>query len=224
MFIVLKLFIRDVLISLIEIVFPEFCVGCGKFNTLLCSRCYQTIEFVQFKINSHKNDNKLDSIICCCYYQSVAKKLVHELKYTGVINVGKTIAHIIYYNSNLPEFDLITFVPIHNKKLKLRGFNQTKIIAKELGKITNTPVASLLIKTKNTKSQMSLDNKSNREKSILNSIKINPKIFQNDKIKFKSILIIDDVYTSGTTLRYCAKILKDFGFKNIHGACFLYKN
>lgn len=199
-------------------------MGCSKLNTLLCNKCYATLEFVQFKIDTKQKFENLNSIACCCYYEEIAKNLVHQLKYNGVINIGKVIAGVIYYNSNLPKYDLITFVPMHKKKIKLRGFNQTEIIAKELGKLVNVPVAKLLIKTKNTKSQMSLGKKSNRLKNILNSIKINPKVNILDTKKYKSILIIDDVFTSGTTLNYCAKILKNFGFKNIHGSCFLYRN
>jgi competence protein ComFC len=241
MFNLIKLFIKNIFNNLIEIIFPEFCVICGKLNTLLCRNCYETLEFVQFKVSvqsRYKNNssefkglnnlnsfnNNLDSITCCCYYESSAKNLIHELKYNGVINVGKTIAGIIYYSSNLPEVDLITFVPIHKKKEKLRGFNQTEIIAKELGKLTSTPVARLLIKTKNTKSQMSLGKKENREENILDSIEINSMVLSSDKKKYKSILIVDDVFTSGTTLNYCSTILKNFGFNDVHGSCFLYKN
>lgn len=220
MFTFIKLFIREFFINIIEILFPEFCVGCGKLNTLLCNKCYETLEFVQFKIEAQNICKKLDSITCCCYYDKISKNLIHQLKYNGVINIGQVIAHIIYYNSNLPKYDLITFVPMHKKKTKLRGFNQAKVIALKLGKLTKTPVAELLIKTKNTKSQMSLGKKSNRQKNISNSIEINNKIDKLAIKKYKSILIVDDVFTTGTTLNYCAKILKNCGFKEIHGSVY----
>jgi len=219
----LKHFFINFYKAIIDLMFPEFCVGCNKLNTLLCSRCFEELEFLQFKIDKNKT-KYLNSINCCCYYNSVAKKLVHELKYKYVKDVGKTIAHIMYYAMDYKKIDLITFVPIHKMKEDQRGFNQSEIIATQLSKLLNVPIAQLLIKTKETKSQMSVGNKKDREKNILGSISINKLVDKQSKDAYKSILIVDDVFTTGVTLNYCAKILKDFGFKNIHGCCFLFRN
>lgn len=223
MFNLLKLFWRNFFSSLIEIIFPEFCIGCKKLNTLLCNKCYEKLEFIQFKINTKNKTPYLDSIICCCSYEDLAKKIVYELKYKSVINAGKIIAHIMYYNSNFNDCDLITFVPMHKKKIGKRGFNQSKVIANELSKLLNKPIAELLIKNKNTKSQMSLGLKSDRQFNVEGSIEMNPKVLKEVVSNNFSVLIVDDVFTSGTTLNYCAKTLKEFGFSRVHTACFLHK-
>ena len=224
MYKIAKTFIANLVEKFIEIVFPEFCIGCKKIGTLLCSNCYEQLEYTQFKINKKKLTNDLDTISCCCYYSEISKKIITELKYRGVIAVGKVIAHILFYSTSIPNTDLITFVPIHQKKLSLRGFNQTEIIAMELSRLTNIPVATLLIKTKHTVSQMSQNLIIDRQKNIVNTIMVNPSIPYSFTLKNKSIMIIDDVFTTGTTISYCAKILKSFGFEKVHGVCFAYKN
>lgn len=208
--------------SVIEIVFPKFCVGCKKLNTLLCYSCYEKIEFVQFSVK--KEQKKIDSITCCCYYQTIAKKILHNFKYNSVIGFGKVIAFLMYYHTNIPQCDVITFVPIHKKKEGQRGFNQTQVIATELSKHLQIPVAELLIKTKNTKSQMSKHTKDERKENLQKSITINLRVPKNTTKKYNKILLIDDIYTTGETANYCTKILKGFGFKEIHVACFLLRN
>lgn len=220
----LKFFCHKSFKNVLEIIFPEFCIGCIKIGTLLCGNCYEKLEFLQFTISANKKISYLDSITCCCQYTGLAKKIIHELKYKSVISVGKTIAHIMYYTTAPPIFDLITFVPIHKKKLNQRGFNQTHVIASELSKIFQKPIASLLIKTKHTQSQMSLNQKSDRQDNIIGTITMDPRITKETTKKIKTVLIVDDVFTSGTTLNYCGQILKEFGFKNIHGICFAHRS
>lgn len=222
----LSLFIffwRKLFNAILEIIFPDFCVGCNKINTLLCNRCYETLEFTQHEF-INPSQKSLNSIVCCCYYNGIAKKIIHELKYKSVVAVGKIIAHLMFYHSNIPNFDVLTFVPIHKKKLDQRGFNQSQVIALELAKLTKKPIVELLIKTKHTQSQMSLELKTNRENNIEGTINTNPEIPFSFTFKNPTVLIVDDVFTSGTTLNYCAKILKNFGFKTVHGICFLFKS
>lgn len=71
---------------------------------------------------------------------------------------------------------------------------------------------------------MSLSQKKLRQKNISETIMINSKVSSKATKKYTSVLLVDDVYTSGTTLNYCAQILKEFGFKKIHGICFAHEN
>ena len=218
------LYYKKILQACIEVLFPEFCIGCESLNTLLCRNCYETIEFLQFALSSKEKCPNLSSITCCCYYDGLAKKIIQELKYHSVIAAGKTVAHLMYYTCYLPEHCVVTFVPMHKKKIGKRGFNQTEVIATELSKLTNKPVAQLLVKTQTTKSQMSIHSKDIRKQNIIGTISINPQVSTHATKTYTSVLIIDDVFTSGATLEYCAKILTDFGFTTVHGLCFAHQS
>lgn len=110
---------------------------------------------------------------------------------------------------------------MHNKKQRVRGFNQSELIAQELSKLLNIPILPLLKKNTYTQSQMSISNKNQREKNIagtIQSIDHNVQQCQNAKI-----LIVDDVYTSGATLEACVSALQNSGIHEIHGLCFAHR-
>ena len=108
-------------------------------------------------------------------------------------------------------------MPTDKKKLKNRGYNQSKELAEELSKILKIPVVTdTLIKIKPTKPQMEL-NKIEREKNLLDAFCINTNLAKSDLTKFSKIFLVDDVYTTGSTMEECAKILKRAGAKEIWG-------
>ncbi|MCX6737810.1 MAG: phosphoribosyltransferase family protein [Candidatus Parcubacteria bacterium] len=97
-------------------------------------------------------------------------------------------------------------MPIHKKKLKNRGFNQSEEIVKHLFEEFGLNfIKDLIIKTKNTPPQAELS-KDERKKNIINAFEINPLL--KDIIKDKNILLVDDVFTTGSTMEECSKILK----------------
>ena len=100
------------------------------------------------------------------------------------------------------EFDFITAVPMHKKDLKKRGYNQSALLAKELGKRLDLPYRETIDKIKQTKKQHNL--KYNERKTNLNGAF---KVIDKDAVKGKRILIIDDIITSGYTLGNCCKVL-----------------
>ena len=104
-------------------------------------------------------------------------------------------------------------VPLFKRKLKKRGFNQAEEIAKELSRVLKIPLISdNLIKTKETPPQVNLSEKE-REENLKNAFFCkNPAL-----IKQKKIFLIDDVYTTGSTMEECAKTLKQSGAKEIWG-------
>ena len=104
-------------------------------------------------------------------------------------------------------------IPLDKIKLKQRGYNQSEELAKNLAKALNTPITSnVLVKIQSTKSQMELS-KSGREKNLADAFSIkNPK-----QIQGKKVFLIDDVYTTGSTMAECAKILKKSGVKTVWG-------
>lgn len=200
---------------LIELVFPRFCVGCDRLFTFLCPNCYEQIDFLTLPIKPKVKPNYLDQLIACCNYKPPISNLIKELKYNHVKDIALTCAQLVYYAANIPQTDLITAVPLHPKRLKERGFNQAELIAKHLSTLTSTPYQNLLVRTKHTKNQASITDKEHRLANLHNIFSIQETF--KDNSDNKSVLVIDDVTTTGATLNECAKVLKQHHFGPVIG-------
>lgn len=106
-------------------------------------------------------------------------------------------------------------VPLHKKKLRKRGYNQAELLAKGLGKRFGLPVVDCLQRVKETKTQVGLS-KEERASNSRNAFAFNP-AFQNNLRGIKQAFLVDDVVTSGATLRECAKVLKKAGVEKVWG-------
>lgn len=110
--------------------------------------------------------------------------------------------------------DVLIPIPLHRKRLKERGFNQAAELARYLSKETNIPVEeNLLIRKKATQPQKQLDNKK-RAKNLNHAFVLN-----ECKNTFKNILLIDDIYTTGSTINACAKVIKETLNVDIYFLC-----
>jgi competence protein ComFC len=118
------------------------------------------------------------------------------------------------------KFDYILFVPLHKKRLRKRGFNQSQKIAKYLGKVVGIAVVDAIGRKKNTKRLYNLT-KEERKKELKN-VFIMKNIKQN--LKNKNILLIDDIFTTGTTVNEISKILKLNGVNKVYVMSFLTKS
>jgi competence protein ComFC len=109
-----------------------------------------------------------------------------------------------------PRIEQITFVPMRPKAERERGFNQAELLARELGKLWGIPVVRSLEKTRDTKSQAGLPHDARREnvRGAFRLAKFTP---------CASILIVDDVYTTGATLTECARTIKESGISQLYG-------
>jgi len=226
----------------LDLFFPSFCLGCQKEGTYLCDDCKAVLETTEFqyclcnkrpmiiplqqKIGKCPKcqDKKLTGLYSALPYKekSLTRKLIHQFKYQPYIkNLAKTLAgliieHLIKIGKNTDDIwqnSVLIPIPLDKKKLKSRGYNQSEELAKELSKILQIPVISdNLIKIKQTKSQMELS-KEEREKNLEGAFTIkNPA-----EIRGKKIFLVDDVYTTGSTMSECAKILKNAGTKQVWG-------
>lgn len=228
-------------IFLLNLFFPAFCINCQREGTFLCQDCFSLLNinkdvFCPFckkpKIvldgktcNRCRKNKKLNGLFNASSYQDfIVKKMILKFKYPPFIKeLAKPLAFlIIQYLKNLGKVvpflkDKSNFVfvplPLHKKRLKWRGFNQAGEIAKELSFYFKIPlVDDVLLKIKNTENQAELTGEE-REKNIKNAFFVqNP-----EKIKNKKILLVDDVFTTGSTMEECAKILKEAGAKEVWG-------
>lgn len=172
------------------------CKTCGEKileGNTFCDRC-KLIKYNFDKSNSF------------AVYDDTASRIVKRFKYNGKKYYSRHIAELMAKNEKyFEDIDFITFVPISDKRKKERGFNQAEEIARELGKIYGIKVIDTLEKLGNGKHQAGLTQKERRE-NLSGSFALKEDV--KEIIKDKNILIIDDVFTTGSTLSECAKALK----------------
>jgi len=225
-----------------DLLFPAFCLGCKKEGIYLCDDCRATLDILEINyclcnkkpLRLSKNqkdgkcpncqDKKLSGLYFALPYKDkqLTRKLIYNFKYQPYIkSLAKTLAsilieHLVISSKNTEDIwenSVLIPVPLDKKKLKDRGYNQSEELAEELSIILKSPlIANSLIKTKTTKSQMELS-KEEREINIKNAFVIkNPA-----EIAGKKIFLIDDVYTTGSTMEECAHVLYEAGAKNVWG-------
>jgi len=152
------------------------------------------------------------------FKNQIVKKLIHNYKYPPFINElsnilsDMIIVHLTFIGmkSQLSDF-ILAPIPISKKRLNYRGFNQAEELAKKLSLRLNLKTKNVLIKTRETDSQVDLD-KDQRKKNIENVFSL------AEDIKGKNILLIDDVFTTGATIDEAARILKQNGAKQVWAA------
>ena len=192
--------------KILAVLFPQKCLGCKKENEILCSDCL-------LKINRPDTPHLNGIHIASNYQDAVLKKALWMLKYQGVKQLAKPLAELIKERiwKKLETGDwLIVPVPLSKNKLRHRGYNQAELIARELpGNVR----ADVLFKKFHTKSQVEVKDKEERLANIIGSFEVrNP-----EKIKGKKIILIDDVLTTGATMREAKKVFKQAGAKKVVG-------
>lgn len=194
------------------------CGICGKLNqNFLCQKCENALKNQsEFKIeefsNQEKNFQKLSYIF---KYAGNIRKTILKYKFNEKAYLYKTFVKFLLKNENFFEFikkyDKIVPVPISQKRYKERGYNQSYLIAKEIAKNTNIELENnCLFKVKNITEQSKL-NKEEREKNIQGVY-----ILKNEERLFnKNVILLDDIYTTGSTVNECCRILKQANPKHI---------
>ena len=192
--------------NILAVLFPQKCLGCKKENEILCSDCL-------LKINRPDTPHLNGIHIAANYQDLVLKKALWMLKYQGAKQLAKPLAELIrerIWKKLETENWLVVPVPLSKNKLRHRGYNQAELIAREL---SGNVRADVLFKKFHTKSQVEVKNKEERLANIIGSFEIkNP-----EKIKGKKIILIDDVLTTGATMREAQKVLKSAGAKKVVG-------
>ncbi len=194
-----------------NLIYPPVCGICGKINNnYLCNKCEILLrKQAKFQIEKKQNiDYYFQEHLYIFEYQGMIRKIIINYKFNDSSYLYKTIVNFLLKNEkffqNLKSYDTIIPVPISHKRRKERGYNQSDLIAKEIAKRTQINYQNqCLIKTKNIVEQSKL-NKDERQKNIQGVYKLQ----KLHKIQNKKILLIDDVYTTGSTVNECCKILQ----------------
>lgn len=214
--------------SSLDILFPPICLNCrgnllsrGEKENLLCSTCFNGIKIYS---NIVRPDPRFNLMAIGSYENSALRELLHYFKYNGFlaakIPLEKLIVKWLDTNSSLvssildSSFCLVP-IPLHKKRLRDRGFNQAEIISEILSRRLNLPLErNLLERIRDTKSQIKMSGVGEREENVKNSIRIKEGK-ASSLLQYQSVILVDDIYTSGSTMKEAAKALRQAGVKNI---------
>ena len=194
-----------------DLFFPPICGICGKLNKDgLCNKCKIQLEKVAENdiLKQDLEDIYIKELIYIFKYEGIIRKLIldykfHEKPYMYVCFVNFVLKNEKIFEK-LQSYDTIIPVPISKKRMKERGYNQSLLIAKKLSREVKIPLqANCLLKTKNIIEQSKL-NKEQRKQNIQNVYELK----NGEILNKKRILLIDDIYTTGSTVNECAKILQ----------------
>ena len=198
-------------IDLLDLFFPQVCSVCGKLNNKgLCIKCKNKIEKLAIFQMTKENlkEGYFQELIAIFPYEGIIRQLLltykfHEKSYMYVCFVNFILKNKKIFEK-LQSYDTIVPVPISKKRMKERGYNQSLLIARKISRELNISLqANCLVKTRNIIEQSKL-NKEQRKENIQNVYGLkNGEILNN-----KRILLIDDIYTTGSTVNECAKILQ----------------
>lgn len=221
---------------MLDIIFPTLCICCKKASTgqQLCESCYSEIRFIDstgickscgIPFNSLSEPpqtpvsrcgrcikENVNFSICrsVAHFDGTIRELLHGFKYKKKLGLGGFFSKLItdHFPNDLKGFDMLIPVPIHIRKLRQREYNQSAVFVNYISrKIKCEKDLFSLVKSRETDPQVNFKNSNMRKRNVLKSFSVrNPK-----KVKKRSILLVDDVYTSGATLNECAKVLLEAG-------------
>ncbi len=204
---------------LLDLIYPPVCGICDKINKKnLCKKCELKIKKYEInKIEDYRNDNLkyFDYQIKMFRYENIIREKIIDYKFNEKAYLYKTFEKMILKTkktySFLKKYDIILYVPMFKKHKLIRGYNQSELIAQRLSNVLGIKLEkNNLVKIIETKKQSTLT-KNQREKNVKNAFKLkNP-----EKIKDKKVILFDDIYTTGSTVNECSKILKKAGATEI---------
>lgn len=223
--------VENIVDGVLCLFYPNRCKFCGALTDPsedVCDECAKTLPWIDGEIcvrcGSLKSDcgckgrhgDYFDGIVAPLYYIDSVKKCIHNYKFNDDRLIYKCLADLMTRTCNERyieiSFDYVTYIPMRKSSRRIRGYNQSRLLAKRVAENLDVEFCDdLLLKIYDTKTQRGCS-KLERRGNILGVFDVNSKY----NVENKNILIIDDVKTSGATLSECGKMLF------LHGADSVY--
>lgn len=233
--------LKNIIDSAVGLLYPKQCMSCGKVLLKIekdfgfcqdcvkdvklaggnvCMRCGKPIENTVAELcnqcvdkNHYFEQNK-----GVLLYDGPVKKSMYQFKYSNKRCFAKNYARyaVTKYGKWIASknIEAIVAVPMYKRKMKRRGYNQAEAFAKELSRLIGIPVADDIIRREKETVAMKQLKGVKRKKNLLNAFKVTENIVQ-----FRKVLVVDDIYTTGTTIDEVARALKSGGITEVYGLC-----
>ncbi len=206
--------------KILNLIYPQICGMCGKINkNSLCKKCEielkKQVENQIINNGEEIQDKYFNELMYIFKYEGQIRKLILDYKFNEKSYLYLTFVNFLLKNKkifeNIKNYDTIIPVPISKKRKKTRGYNQSLLIARKIAELTDLELMNnCLVKIKNIIEQSKL-NKEDRIQNIQGVYELKSK----QLIENKKIILIDDIYTTGSTVNECSKILKQGNPKKI---------
>src|SRR4030042_1593057 len=208
----------------LDILFPRYCVGCGKEGSFICDSCLRLQPLIIFPVcplcgrpqpsgitcsDCIRWKAKIDGIRSPFRFEGVIQQAVYQLKYRNLRSIAPMLAGFLYdfMKINPIQGDVLVPVPLHRSRIRERGYNQSALLATELAKLSGLPVIqNSLVKHAKSSPQARSSSVDERKKNVSGVFSI-----RDERLKGNGVILIDDVSTSGATLDACAGALKEAG-------------
>lgn len=215
---------------ILDLLFPRRCLGCGQIGDFICSNCWRTLPRLAPPVcpkcgkpqpsgllcaNCWRELSRIDGIRSVSPFEGIVRQAIHELKYRNLKAISVTLARLLadYLEINSLPAEIIVPVPLHPKRLRERGYNQSGLLARELSKRSGLSlIDDCLYRFKDSPPQAKTITAEGRRKNVAGAFEC-----RDDKLSGKRVLLVDDVCTSGATLEACATALKDRGAATVWG-------
>ena len=212
--------VKRTIADLLHLLYPQLCISCHNYavdgETLICLSCESKLEVTNFH-EQYPNEcsDRLQSIQCLTYAASMFRfypegqiqEMIHQIKYGGQTHaahrLGLRYGNMLQSQERLQDLDLIVPIPLHIRKLRQRGFNQSDFLAQGLSEALHVPWSRNTInRSRNTESQTA-KNRVDRLKNMKDAFTL----VQKQDLRHKHIMLVDDVLTTGATVEACATTL-----------------
>ncbi len=222
--------------NLLDVLFPKRCMGCKTFGAYLCVSCKTSLKFHDSFICpvctlssidglTHpgcRGRYTLDGLRAMHAYKGPIRLLLQRFKYSPwLTDVGQTIGSLAInalekdhlFQSYLAKKPVVVPIPLHWTKKYLRGYNQSELLGKMFAQHFHLPFALLIKRKKKTQAQFGLG-REERIENVSGAFSLSSEI-TTLSTRYSNILLVDDVWTTGATMRVCANVLKRAGAKSV---------
>jgi len=212
--------------AVLNFIYPPYCIICKNRLehgvTLICKTCWHRLPKIDNAQNQKRSRANLDfaesqisKFLAVWEFNTAVQEIIHEIKFFGKKSlskfVGRELADLMTHDKDYCGVDLIIPVPLHKTRLRERGFNQSLLLSQAISTLTNIPVKEKVLKRIRFTRPQSQLNAFERQQNVKDAFRV----IDSSAIKGKTVVLVDDVLTTGSTMLACAESLESAGVAKI---------